>query len=95
MASVLETLLLPHRLGVAALTAIPRIVDALERIDRRLDKIDELPRHIEGLQSAFDRANDEIEALRHAIKPELAEMADDLETVGRLAGRIPGNRSKD
>ena len=94
MASLLETLLLPQRLGFAALTAIPRIVEALERIDRRLDKIDELPHHIEGLQSAFDRANDEIEALRHAVKPELAELADELEPIGRLAERIPGNRKK-
>jgi hypothetical protein len=88
MPSVLGTLLLPQRLGVALLGAIPRAVTALESIDRtlqaveqRLARIDDVPGEIEGLQNAFDRSNDEIEALRHAMTPEIAALRHTLEPV--------------
>ncbi|MFL5846955.1 MAG: hypothetical protein ACJ762_19915 [Solirubrobacteraceae bacterium] len=88
MASLVETLLLPQRLGFALLGAIPRAVTALESIDRtlkdverRLSRIDDVPGEIEGLQDAFTRSSDEIEALRHAMTPEIAALRHTLEPV--------------
>ena len=102
---MLDQLLLPQRLAVTLLDAVPRLVAALERIDaklgeveRRLERIDDVPGHIEGLQDAFDRSNDEIEALRHALKPEVEALADELgdvrdtvAPVGRIASKLPGS----
>lgn len=111
--SRLDTVLLPQRLALALLDAVPRAATSLERIERhlgrveeRLQRIDDLPGEVEGLQRSFDRANDEIEALRRALKPELASLAHDVDDVreaveplqpaaerlGRLAERLPGGR---
>ena len=105
MASILDHLLLPQRLAFGVLDAVPRAVAALERIDatlgeveRRLARIDDVPGHIQGLQDAFDRSNDEIQALRNAMKPEMRALADELDDVrdsveplGRIASKLPGS----
>jgi ABC-type transporter Mla subunit MlaD len=90
MPSVLETLLLPQRLGFALVAALPRALTALESIDRtlqdverRLARIDDVPGEIEGLQRAFGRSSDEIAALREAMTPEIAALRETLEPVVR------------
>ena len=76
------------------LDALPRTVSALERIDRRLATLDDLPGQVEGLERAFDRANDEIAALREALAPEVAGMRRTIAPVGRVASKLPGGRPK-
>jgi ABC-type transporter Mla subunit MlaD len=111
MRDVLRVLLLPQRLAEAVVEGLPRAVSALERInttmvdmDRRLATLDDLPDKIEGLQDAFDRANDEIARLRHGLRPMVSDIDDVKEAVepiqpaaerlGRLAERLPGGGTR-
>ena len=94
MASLLQTLVLPHRLAVTLVDAVPRAVSALERIEQRLSTLDDLPGQVEDLARSFDRANDEIEALREALAPEVAGMRRTIAPVGRVASKLPGGKPK-
>ena len=61
-----------------AAVGIARAADAVEGINRSMEPLD---RHVDELQAAFDRSNEELAKLRHAFIPHLDSISSDISVL--------------